>query len=165
MFRHQYSDHIGGLSTRNEPAVGFTPTCDTREYPNMYRLYKAFSEEFNVGTDRFILGNGAENVMKNALLAVRAKTMCWAVPTWTMLDVFCKALDIRQVNRSFFYDDNSDMVVEPSFEDTGCEVFYTTPDWTTAFNVRNWDYSSSYDKFKYVIVDISYAGGRIQESI
>ena len=94
-------NYVNELSHKNEPGDSLNITVDVRQYPSMFEVYDAF--EHMMKTHYFILGNGFENVMKNVLLALKPKTMGWVKPTWGMLDVYCEALNIPPVNKSFEY--------------------------------------------------------------
>ena len=140
---------VNEMSHKNEPETSLNITVDVRQYPSMFEVYDAFEHMFK--THYFILGNGFENVMKNVLLALKPKTMGWVTPTWGMLDVYCEALNITSVNKSFEYKDNR--FVHPNFNDE-IDVFYTTYSFNNLFKHTNINLNSI--KSTYNIVDVSY---------
>lgn len=69
----------------NEPPLDRLLTVNIRNYPDMAMVYEKFSKAIEKPLNRFILGNGAENVIKNVLLAIKPKIyvgtnqpgICW----------------------------------------------------------------------------------------
>lgn len=142
-------NYVNELSHKNEPGDSLNITVDVRQYPSMFEVYDAF--EHMMKTHYFILGNGFENVMKNVLLVLKPKTMGWVKPTWGMLDVYCEALNITPVNKTFEYKDNR--FVHPEFNDE-VDVFYTTYSFNNLFKHTNINLNTV--KSTYNILDVSY---------
>ena len=69
MVRDFYKEKKIGLSYQNEPPIKISIKQNIRLYPDMFNVYKSFQKIFNIEYDNFILSNGAENAIKNALLA------------------------------------------------------------------------------------------------
>ena len=85
-------ERYGGISLHNEPPDDLVMTTNCRLYPDMYYVYKTFAEWLGLPVKNIMLGNGAENVIKNVLLALKPKSISWSVPTWGFIDVYCAQL-------------------------------------------------------------------------
>lgn len=155
--REDYKQRNYGLSTQNEPGDDLYLQGNVRLYPDMYYAYKKFGDFFNLPSDTFFLGNGCENTIKNVLLALKPKTMCWVGPTWRMLEVYCEALDIKPIYYSFEYNITNNKFELPSnFYNTEADILYSNCGITTAFE---YDYSTTEldnTKATYNICDITY---------
>lgn len=101
--RNDYSPKIKGLSNKNEPEFDTILSANARQYPDMFKVYKAFAKEFDISMDRFFLANGCENAVKNALLAIKPNTLLWTTPTWGMIPIFGEALGIELLTTNFCY--------------------------------------------------------------
>ena len=157
--RFDYSPKKYGLASQNEPAQGVTISCDCRLYPDMKRAYDKFAQLFHID-DRvgFILTNGGENAMKQALLAIRPKNLTWFEPTWKMPEVFCAALDIKPRKKKFKYDAERKIIYTPKLY-RGGDCFYSNYGITNAFEYYMEDEYSIIGlnyKFNYTIIDVTY---------
>lgn len=94
LYRNKYSKREPGTSNEPSALEGFE---HLREYPDMKKAYKIFSELVELPENQFILANGGENAIKNTLLAIKPKNMFFSYPTWGMLDVYCQALGIKPI--------------------------------------------------------------------
>jgi histidinol-phosphate/aromatic aminotransferase/cobyric acid decarboxylase-like protein len=155
--REAYKQRNYGLSTQNEPGEDTYLTTNVRLYPDMYYAYKKFGEFFNLQPDTFFLGNGCENTMKNVLLALKPKTLCWAGPTWRMLEVYCEALDIKPIYKQFIYNKADNSFETPiDFYNTKADILYSNCGVTTCFEytcpIKDLNESAA----KYNICDITY---------
>lgn len=162
--RENYRQKIYGLSTQNEPNNDLVLSSNVREYVDMYYAYNKFSKLFNIPLNRFFLANGCENAIKNVLLALRPKTLCWAKPTWRMLEVYCEALDIKPINYEYKFI-KSDLIGDTGYllfkhprkiYKQECDILYDNYGTTTAFT---YDYNASdieSAKAKYKLVDVTY---------
>ena len=133
--RYPYKLRDYGLSGHNEPPQSNIIEVNVRNYPDMYRVYQRFAQVFNVKMNQFILGNGAENVIKNVLLTVKPKTLSWNYPTWNMLEVYCEALNIKPDAREFkLINSNCIKGIQPSFyEQEKVDCYYTNLGRTSVF--------------------------------
>ena len=164
--RNEYVKKIYGLSTQNEPGNDCVVSCNVRQYPDMYYIYKKFGNYFNIESNTFFLSNGCENAIKNVLLAIKPKTMCWCIPTWGMMDVYCEALDIKPLKKEFKYDNIKSEFITPNLSDIKCDCLYTNCGFTNYFkyNFNTMDLYNS--DFNYNICDITYQNiGQMKSSI
>ena len=164
LIREDYRQKVYGLSTQNEPNNDLILSGNVREYVDMYYAYNKFSKLFGVPVNRFFLANGCENAIKNVLLALRPKTLCWARPTWRMLEVYCEALEIEPITYEYKFCLNSSNAQGKNFSfkhpsevyTQECEVLYDNYGTTTAFT---YDYDCNAiksAKSKYKLVDLTY---------
>lgn len=166
MKRNNYNKKSWGLSSQNEPNNDLYLSSNVRLYPDMFYAYKKFSQEFNLPTDTFFLGNGCENTMKNVLLALKPKTMCWAGPTWKMVDVYCEALNIKPIYQQFQYDSSNGEFIQPNIYNIDSDVLYTNCGITTCFQYDFNEHDLYNTKTKYNICDITYQNiEQIRQSI
>lgn len=147
--RNNYESIKRGLSSSNEPPVNKRITVDIGSYPDMKKAYENFSKILNIPTNRFVLSNGAENAIKNTLLALKPKSIFYSEPTWGMLDVYCEALSIKKYTKSFLYKKN---YIEEPFLRRRVDLYYST-------NGRNNLFSYIPREplhYKYKILDLTY---------
>lgn len=154
LIRDNYTLKKQGLSTQNEPSNDLILYGNVRQYPDMYYAYKKFGSYFGLDTDRFFLANGCENSIKNVFLALKPTTLCWGIPTWRMLEVYCEALNMKPIMKNFSYDGYK--FKEPDIYTQKCDVLYTNCGITTCFKY-DFDSNKLYEsKSKYNICDITY---------
>lgn len=103
LYRNKYSKREPGTSNEPSALEGFE---HLREYPDMKKAYKIFSELVELPENQFILANGGENAIKNTLLAIKPKNMFFSYPTWGMLDVYCQALGIKPIRSEMKIDED-----------------------------------------------------------
>ena len=133
--RYDYKLRDYGLSGHNEPPQDRFIEVNVRNYPDMYQVYQRFSNIFGVKMNQFILGNGAENIIKNVLLAIKPKSLSWNYPTWNMLEVYCEALNIKPDNREFKLSDLS--IISGFTEKDKVDCYYTNLGKTSLFEYFN----------------------------
>ena len=156
--RWDYSPKKYGLASQNEPARDCLIECNVRLYPDMLQAYKKFAELFHLGMDQFILCNGGENAMKQALLAIKPKDLTWFVPTWKMPEVFCAALDIEPIMKEFKYDPEARQIYTPDLEKGG-DCFYSNYSNSSLFHYEGRTEHSLFGwnkNFKTTIIDLTY---------
>ena len=151
--RQDYKPKTKGLSSQNEPANDWLMTTNVRQYPDMYLAYQRFSQVFDLPLNTFFLGNGCENTIKNVLLALKPKSLCWGTPTWRMLDVYCEALEIKPIQLTFDY---INKFIEPNIYNTPCEVLYTNCGYTTCFKYDFDSLNLHFSQSNYNICDVTY---------
>lgn len=156
--REEYVARKHGLSPSNEPADDLIITCNTRLYPDMYYGYQRFSKIFDLPLNRFFLGNGCENTMKNVLLAIKPKSLGWSTPTWRLPEVYCAAQQIKPINKQYVCVPLSEgrfAVVEPDWHDQHADVFYSCCGVTSCFPYFS-DHVFGINRSRYNILDVSY---------
>lgn len=140
-----------GLSAQNEPSVDRWIEVNARNYPDMYEVYNKFAKAFNLRMDQFILGNGAENVIKNVLLAVKPESLAYSVPTWNMLEVFCEALNTRPVTNEFKFENKE--ITEDWWKETKVDCLYDNCGITPLFKYAVFNFLQV---SRYYILDCTY---------
>lgn len=115
--------YSNGISLYNEPPDDLIMTTNCRRYPNMYYVYKAFAEWLGLPVKNIMLGNGAENVIKNILLALKPKSISWSVPTWGFIDVYCAQLGCLPIKHDF---KRVGMFFEEEDFTEEIDIYYTT---------------------------------------
>lgn len=145
---------VGCISTQNEPGNDVVFNVNARSYPDMFKIYNIFCQRYGLQLNEFILANGAENALKNCLLAIKPTALQYAIPTWGMVDVICNALDIQTYTAQFYVKDH--YVHEPQFESNiiNCPL-YTTYKYSNLFKITNADFYSISNN-RVVILDVSY---------
>lgn len=150
------------ISYLNEPKNDIIISCSIREYPDMFNAYEKIKTIFNVNDSiSFILGSGCENIMKNSLLALKAKELSWSKPTWGFIDVYIEQLNIIPHIHEFKL--NGDKVIEEDFNEN-VDIYYGTYKTNNVLchemNFKN------IRKSRYSIIDISYLNiGQIKRLI
>ena len=141
------------ISYSNEPKNDIIISCSIREYPDMFNAYEKFKTIFNVNDSiSFILGSGCENIMKNSLLALKAKELSWSKPTWGFIDVYIEQLNIIPHIHEFKL--NGDKVIEDDFIEN-IDIYYGTYETN---NVLCHEMNlSNIKKSRYAIIDVSYS--------
>lgn len=150
--RYGYKPKKYGLSDQNEPPLDRLLTVNIRNYPDMAMVYEKFSKAIEKPLNRFILGNGAENVIKNVLLAVKPKNLCWHEPTWNMLEVYCEALGIEPIRKQFHVDTFGNIQNDDVQRIKGVDVYYCNCGTTSLFQYQN----CGYPECRYIIYDVTY---------
>ena len=123
MVRDFYKEKKIGLSYQNEPPIKISIKQNIRLYPDMFNVYKSFQKIFNIEYDNFILSNGAENAIKNVLLAIKCKRLSWSKPSWGFIDVYCEQLNIKKKCHDFI--DTGKCIIESKFKEK-IDVYYNT---------------------------------------
>lgn len=118
-------ERYGGISLHNEPPDDLFMTTNVRLYPDMYYVYKKFADWLGLPAKNIMLGNGAENVIKNVLLALKPKSISWSVPTWGFIDVYCAQLNCQPIKHNFKYEDSLNICTEEDFTED-IDVYYNT---------------------------------------
>lgn len=136
------------LTQYNEPPVN----SKYRRYPDMLSIYNKFSSISGLPKNRFFLANGAENAIKNVLLALSPKSLFYAYPSWGMIDVICSALKIQVRKQSFFLK-NEDIIEPENY--SGAEVYYSCYGRNNLFSYKN-NFISNHIGSKYTLIDASY---------
>ena len=162
LIRNQYQPKKHGITTSNEPTFCNCYLNKTRLYPDMKKTYDVFMSSYHLKQNSFILGNGCENILKNVLLALKPTTLCWAKPTWEMVDVLCAQLNIMQYNKEFSYDGTN--AVEPDFTDSNVDAYYATLDQNNLIGIDQADFKQL-KQFKAIVLDMSYSTCRLPEYI
>lgn len=141
------------ISYSNEPKNDIIISCSIREYPDMFNAYEKFKSIFKVnGGISFILGSGCENIIKNTLLALKAKELSWSKPTWGFIDVYIEQLNIIPHIHEFKL--NGDKVIEDDFIEN-IDIYYGTYEIN---NVLCHEMNlSNIKKSRYAIIDVSYS--------
>ena len=150
--RYDYKPKKYGLSEQNEPGVDMCMGINIRNYPDMYYAYEIMAERLGIDSNRLMLGNGCENVLKNVLLALKPKSISWATPNWNMMEVYCSALDIEPDKHEFVYMESGKEFIEPSI--TNYECYYDNDGVTPWFHYRK--NSSCHSANGWRIIDLTY---------
>lgn len=90
-------NYIENYSTKNEPLPN--------RYPDMYSVYKHFSEAFDLPMDNFILTNGCENALRIVLLACKIKELSIEYPSWGLVEIIANSLSIKTEHLPLIYTD------------------------------------------------------------
>lgn len=154
--REKYEPRINGMSSQNEPGEDLILEGNVRRYPDMYYAYEKFRSIFNLPKDCFFLANGCENAMKNVLLALKPRTMLWAVPTWRMPVVYAAALGFRLITKEFEYKDNEGFSLPQDYYNTEADVLYDNLGITTCFTYKYSLEDIKNSKASYNIIDLTY---------
>lgn len=80
----------------------------------MYKAYDCFANYMGLDKGQFILANGGENAIKNALLAIRPETLTVTEPGWGMIDVLCQALYITKIPNPLHFENENVLLKEHS---------------------------------------------------
>lgn len=140
----------------NEPIDTIDGYSQYLNYPDMFSVYNAFSNHFNIPTNMFILGNGCENILKNVLLGLSASHLVIAQPTWGMVFVICQALGIKCSTYTYQYDDVDKTFVEPTIDpeySTDGTVYYDCNGRNNYFSYNR----NPNNRSVFTIRDISYS--------
>lgn len=152
-------ERYGGISLHNEPPDDLVMTTNCRLYPDMYYVYKSFAEWLGLPVKNIMLGNGAENVIKNVLLALKPKSISWSIPTWGFIDVYCAQLGCQPIKHKF---KRSGMAFEEEDFTEEIDVYYNTID----FNSVLQHFPNAHNIFtaRASIIDLTYCSlNKIQD--
>lgn len=150
MKRLQYKKDIDNLiSLKNQTWFNLKLSANIKKYPDMYLAYKSFSDIFNLSFNRFILSNGCEMAIKNALLALKPKTIFYNTPCWALLDVLSQSCNILKITEQSYYK-NKLFYSENSKQ---AEIYYTTLGRNNLFVAKD-QLTTENQKFK--LIDVSY---------
>ena len=151
--RYGYKPKKYGLSDQNEPPLDRLLTVNIRNYPDMAMVYEKFSKAIEKPLNRFILGNGAENVIKNVLLAVKPEILFSTVPGWGMIEVYSESVGFRNIpNRIYWNEGKKSLELEQVKLQNDSEWVY---DYAGISNFCHYRYKDNYVP-QNLITDLSY---------
>ena len=119
----------------------------------MKEAYDNFSALTGYPQGTFILGNGAENVIKNVLLAVKPKILFSTVPGWGMIEVYSESVGFRNIpNRMYWNVGKKSLELEQVKLQNDSEWTY---DYAGISNFCHYRYKDNYVP-QNLITDLSY---------